>query len=268
ITATKAASELTRQLTKEIAERTAVQKKLAATSAQERSLRDKLAKEHAKYAQLEASSQAEHTEFYDDYLDACAKSQKLESDLRDQRQKCNKLEGELKDNRKKIVPKQTTLSCDCHYESERNFDFRAISMCLTLVDAGKSFVRGGVPYIRPVGSMRYALAVYERYDDKEWLNDDDSGWPVAYHGTTRESAAAIISYGFGRGIYCTPDPATAKAYASPCTDSNKRWKFVLQVRVKPGAYAVAKLTDSNDGEYWLVTHPAYIRPYAVCAYEV
>ena len=90
----------------------------------------------------------------------------------------------------------------------------------------------------------------------------DDEWPVAYHGTTDPRAAEIVRNGgldlvcylgskeivilvnsfykivfqkkgkrflFGHGIYCTPDPKTALAYASPYEHDGKTYKLIVQV---------------------------------------
>ncbi|CAJ0925644.1 unnamed protein product, partial [Mesorhabditis belari] len=123
-----------------------------------------------------------------------------------------------------------------------------------LVDQ-QPFSRGGSHYIRPLGSMRYALDVLNKYGDNAWLGDlggerpIENGsihgeWPVAYHGTTDPRAASIVTSGgldlkkghrflYGHGIYCTPDPKTALAYASPYKHNGKWYKLILQSRVDP-----------------------------------
>ncbi|KAH7706624.1 hypothetical protein AAVH_26153, partial [Aphelenchoides avenae] len=126
--------------------------------------------------------------------------------------------NQLKQLRDKALPHAVFNGCSCLFAPAHNFDFRKVE------DAGKTFVRGGTPYIRPTGSMRYALEVANRYDDKDWLKNDASGWAVAYHGTARENALSIVRngfhvskgtrFGYGTGVYCTPDPNTAQTYYS------------------------------------------------------
>ncbi|KAG7484940.1 hypothetical protein MATL_G00055670 [Megalops atlanticus] len=85
------------------------------------------------------------------------------------------------------------------------------------------FHRGGEPYKRPCGWNRIALKVLDKYPDgNAWLGADNpgwrtgsagKGWPVSYHGTTKEGAMGIIQshykagrrQAYGRGIYSTPD---------------------------------------------------------------
>ncbi|KAH7706623.1 hypothetical protein AAVH_26152 [Aphelenchoides avenae] len=199
------------------------------------------------------------------------KSADLENQLDSERKKSADLESQLKLLRDKALPHVIFKECACLFAPAHNFDFRNVS------DAGKTFVRGGVPYIRPTNSMRYALEVADRYDDKDWLKDDASGWAVAYHGTTRENAVSIIRNGFhlskgtrlgyGPGVYCTPDPNTAKTrYANDFTEDGKTCRVIVQVRVKPGQYKVVWPGNDVQGVYWLVADPANIRPYGLCVY--
>ncbi|CAJ0943619.1 unnamed protein product, partial [Mesorhabditis belari] len=126
------------------------------------------------------------------------------------------------------------------------------------VSEKRPFSRGGALYTRPLGSKRYALAVLDKYGDNVWLgtlrqsanSSIDGEWPVAYHGTTDPRAAEIVRSGglelfiqkllgkgtrfaFGHGIYCTPDPKTALAYASTYQHDGKTYKLIVQARVDP-----------------------------------
>ena len=74
-----------------------------------------------------------------------------------------------------------------------DYDFRKVN------DSGKTFYRGGKPYSRPVGCMRYAIKVNGVYGDDTWLGSSNSPngspgeWAVAYHGTRKEYVDKIIS---------------------------------------------------------------------------
>ncbi|KAE9547448.1 hypothetical protein FO519_009340 [Halicephalobus sp. NKZ332] len=105
------------------------------------------------------------------------------------------------------------------FDPKYNYDFTNIK------DTGKTFIRGGREYFRPIGSRRYAIKVLGKYKDDKWLgshgNTSMGEWPVAYHGTRESNALDIVKHGFdinkckllyGKGIYCTPDPSTALAY--------------------------------------------------------
>ncbi|CAJ0925649.1 unnamed protein product, partial [Mesorhabditis belari] len=153
------------------------------------------------------------------------------------------------------------------------------------------FSRGGAHYIRPLGSMRYALDVLNKYGDNAWLGDFggerpiengsvDYEWPVAYHGTTDPRAASIITTGgldmgkgtrfaFGYGIYCTPDPKTALAYASPYKHNGKWYKLILQARVDPSQREIVPKSEHRVpglGDYWIAKKNDAIRPYGICVF--
>ncbi|KAI1699735.1 ubiquitin family domain-containing protein [Ditylenchus destructor] len=103
-------------------------------------------------------------------------------------------------------------------------------------------------------------------------------WPVAYHGTNEQSVLSILEEGFrldkgtrflyGKGIYCTPDPLTALAYAFKSVYQGEELQLIIQCRVDPAKLrVVAQPSETGLGEYWTVPSGEDIRPYAVCAYE-
>ena len=64
---------------------------------------------------------------------------------------------------------------------------------------GRTFTRGGLPYIRPVGCQRIALKVLGKYGrSNKWLSDKGvpGEFPVSYHGTTNLAAVAIARSGY------------------------------------------------------------------------
>ncbi|CAB3406485.1 unnamed protein product [Caenorhabditis bovis] len=156
-----------------------------------------------------------------------------------------------------------------------NFDFRKIN------DDGKKFLRAGRQYFRPCGSFRYALKVRGRYENDDWLgsNNGKGEWVNAYHGTTESNVLSIARSGFdvkkcrrevfGSGIYCSPDPKTALSYATPYEYEGKNYKLVFQVRVDPTQINLVAIQAYNaHDEYWTVPDGKYIRPFAICVYEV
>uniref|UniRef100_A0AC35FUZ3 Ubiquitin-like domain-containing protein n=1 Tax=Panagrolaimus sp. PS1159 TaxID=55785 RepID=A0AC35FUZ3_9BILA len=160
------------------------------------------------------------------------------------------------------------------FDPKFHYDFRKLD------DNGQSFVRGGKKYTRPIGSMRYAIKVTGKYSDNKWLgctgNDEDE-WPVAYHGTEESNTFNITKDGFdlskckrfayGRGIYCTPDPETALAYAKEYTYEGKQHRLIFQTRVNPKNMVVVKAAGvGGHGEYWLLPHGGNLRAYGVCVY--
>uniref|UniRef100_A0A914PDT9 Ubiquitin-like domain-containing protein n=1 Tax=Panagrolaimus davidi TaxID=227884 RepID=A0A914PDT9_9BILA len=160
------------------------------------------------------------------------------------------------------------------FDPQFHYDFRKLH------DNGQSFVRGGKKYTRPIGSMRYAIKVTGKYSDNKWLgctgNDEDE-WPVAYHGTEESNTLSITKNGFdlskckrfayGLGIYCTPDPETARAYAKEYTYKGKQFRLIFQTRVNPKNVVVVKAAGvGGHGEYWLLPHGGNLRAYGVCVY--
>ncbi|CAJ0925659.1 unnamed protein product, partial [Mesorhabditis belari] len=164
----------------------------------------------------------------------------------------------------------------------------AVSKKLLLIDQ-QPFSRGGALYTRPLGSKRYALAVLDKYGDNVWLGkvarpiecgSIHGEWPVAYHGTTDPRAAEIVRSGgldlgkgnrfvFGYGIYCTPDPKTALAYASPYEHNGKTYKLIVQARVDPSRREIvpkSKHGVADLDDYWIVKENDAIRPYGICVF--
>ena len=155
-----------------------------------------------------------------------------------------------------------------------DYDFRGI------VDGNQKFYRGGLEYKRPCGWKRYALKVNGKYENDLWLgssgnSNGDSEWAVSYHGTRQEYFNSIYNNGYrpghnnayGVGIYCTPNIETAASYAQEFTgDDGKRYKLVLQNRVKPSAIKKASDKGGPD-DYWYIENGKDIRPYSICVRE-
>ena len=160
--------------------------------------------------------------------------------------------------------------CDPSYD----YDFRGID------DGNQKFYRGGLEYKRPCGWKRYALKVNGKYENDLWLGSSgkangDSEWAVSYHGTKQEFYNSIYNNGYrpghnnvyGVGIYCTPNIETAAGYATEFTgDDGKRYKLVLQNRVKPSAIKKASDKGGPD-DYWYIEDGKDIRPYSICVRE-
>ena len=155
-----------------------------------------------------------------------------------------------------------------------DYDFRGID------DGNQKFYRGGLEYKRPCGWKRYALKVNGKYENDLWLGSSgkangDSEWAVSYHGTKQEFYDSIYNNGYrpghnnkyGVGIYCTPNIETAAGYATEFTgDDGKRYKLVLQNRVKPSAIKKASDKGGPD-DYWYIEDGKDIRPYSICVRE-
>jgi len=174
------------------------------------------------------------------------------------------------------------VTVDAH--PEEMFDFRFNQDFRNLADDGRKLMRGGQPYQLPLGWKRFAVNVKGQYDDgdNKWLKEDDSGWAVAYHGTTGEGLTGILCTGFrvgdrqkfendtGAGIYCTPLIDVAQHYSKPKKYQGHTVQIVLQLRVKPSA--IKHITDSSatpfEKKYWVINNPAHIRAYGVLIREL
>mmetsp|Transcript_83943 Transcript_83943/g.271239 ORF Transcript_83943/g.271239 Transcript_83943/m.271239 type:complete len:421 (-) Transcript_83943:48-1310(-) len=158
-----------------------------------------------------------------------------------------------------------------------NQDFRGMR------DDGRQLVRGGQRYELPIGWKRFAVNVKGQYDDgnNDWLREDETGWAVAYHGTSGDSLPGILCSGFhvgdrqkfekdtGAGIYCTQWIDVAQHYSKPQRLEGHWVQIVLQLRVKPSAIRPvtdAKATDF-ERKYWVVNDPSEIRAYGVLIRE-
>ena len=155
-----------------------------------------------------------------------------------------------------------------------DYDFRGIN------DENQKFYRGGLEYKRPCGWKRYALKVNGKYENDAWLgstgkSNGDSEWAVSYHGTMKDYFNSIYNNGYrpgtnnlyGVGIYCTPNIETAAGYATEFYgDDGKKYKLVLQNRVRPSAI---KKAEDNGGpsDYWYIENGKDIRPYSICVRE-
>uniref|UniRef100_A0A915DM04 PARP catalytic domain-containing protein n=1 Tax=Ditylenchus dipsaci TaxID=166011 RepID=A0A915DM04_9BILA len=144
-------------------------------------------------------------------------------------------------------------------------------------------LKGGKPYTKPYGCMRYAISVVGKYPPNDhWLGGNgvpnEEEWPVAYHGTKEVNVLDILVNGFklekgkrftyGKGIYCTPDPRIALEFASDYKFQNEKFKLILQNRVDPKRLQIVmKSYPSENEEYWIVPDGNAIRPYAICVYD-
>jgi hypothetical protein len=147
------------------------------------------------------------------------------------------------------------LQCDIHpsfsqlninpdtFDVRWNRDFGQPSQC------PQGECRGGQPYNPPAGFIRFGLKVAGRFDygDDTWLGMSNvpGEWCVAYHGTKGGSVKSITesplqtgpNNAYGRGIYCSPDPATAAGYTDQITmttnQGTKQLRYMFMCRVNP-----------------------------------
>ncbi|CAJ1399116.1 unnamed protein product [Effrenium voratum] len=169
-------------------------------------------------------------------------------------------------------------------EPEQMFDFRFVQDFRQTKDDGRKMFRGGKEYHLPVGWKRFAVQVKGVYDDGDngWLREDESGWAVAYHGTSKEGLGGILCTGFrvgdrqkfakeaGAGVYCTPTIQVAQHYSKPTLLRGHSVQIVLQLRVRPSA--INPITDPKAHEferkYWVINNPDDIRAYGVLIREL
>uniref|UniRef100_A0AC34FF25 Ubiquitin-like domain-containing protein n=1 Tax=Panagrolaimus sp. ES5 TaxID=591445 RepID=A0AC34FF25_9BILA len=131
------------------------------------------------------------------------------------------------------------------FDPRFNFNFQKLD------DLNRTFLRGGKKYSRPLGSKRYAIKVLGKYADSKWLG----------------CIAKCKRFAYGRGIYCTPDPETARQYAKEYTYQGKEYKLIFQSRIDPNKMVVVKQAGVDGlGEYWLLPEGGYLRPYGICVY--
>mmetsp|Transcript_43688 Transcript_43688/g.112849 ORF Transcript_43688/g.112849 Transcript_43688/m.112849 type:complete len:394 (-) Transcript_43688:57-1238(-) len=173
---------------------------------------------------------------------------------------------------------------EVNQRAEDVFDFRWNQDFRGMKDDGRPLFRGGQRYELPMGWKRFAVHVRGLYDggDNSWLGEDDSGWAVAYHGTSGAGLAGILSSGFnvggrqkfekdtGAGVYCTPFLNIAQHYSKPQMQDGKSVQIVLQLRVRPSA--IKHITDPKATEfekkYWVMNNPEDIRAYGVLIREL
>ena len=161
-----------------------------------------------------------------------------------------------------------------------------------LQDDGSMFERGGREYIRPYGWNRVALNVKEKYEDTDWLGGTEGGfrtdevqgeWAVSYHGTKRSFAQKIVRtkydlgrakrFRHGRGIYSTPDPEVAGYFARVYKHQGRRYKVILQNRIKVGNTVYAQVPCPTSPrmkrcEFFITENENNIRPYGLLYKEV
>jgi ubiquitin len=150
-------------------------------------------------------------------------------------------------------------------DSKYDYDFTMVN------DKGKVYTRGGEIYNRPYGWNRIALKVLSKYENDNWLDsdDDESVWPVAYHGTNLDGLKGICLNGFdltklkrfkyGKGHYTTPFIEIAKSFATEIRINDQRIIYIIQSRVNP-----RKIIKGNDGRYWILSSNIDLRPYSIC----
>ena len=164
---------------------------------------------------------------------------------------------------------------------DKRFDFDFTDLHDT-----EQFQRGGERYVRPCGWYRYAINVLKKYDGGQavWLGPKghrtqsaEGEWPVSYHGTGLHEGRNIAQEGyqlskckrflFGYGVYSTPYPNVAAAYAKKFTHANEHYEIMMQNRVKPEAILKVDASQNGVGEYWICPETD-IRPYGVLIRKV
>merc|ERR1719362_61163 len=165
---------------------------------------------------------------------------------------------------------------------EDMFDFRYNQDFRNVKDDGRELIRGGMPYQLPTGWMRFAVNVNGQFSDNLWLREDETGWAVAYHGTSGSSLPGILNSGFrlgsgqkftkdcGQGVYCSPLVDVAQHYSKPQLIDGHYVQIVLQIRVKPSAIRPVQDPKATEFErkYWVINDSECLRPYGVLIREI
>ena len=164
------------------------------------------------------------------------------------------------------------------HQTDSNFDYDY----KTNEDSG--FERGGRKFTRPCGWKKIALKIKGRYEDDTWFGgvgkrenekqSMDGEWAISYHGPKDyKTIAAIINNGYdvdkneranyGKGIYSSPDPATAEGYSQELIYGEKHIKAMIMNRVHMSYTKVV-----NRGKFFVTANDCMIRPIAVLIKEV
>ncbi|KAK7138812.1 hypothetical protein R3I93_016043 [Phoxinus phoxinus] len=160
--------------------------------------------------------------------------------------------------------KELFVISDYFFDPKFDFDFTNMSK-----PNYEACMRGGEPYKRPYGWMRFALKVRNKYPDgNAWLGTDGwrcrsapGEWPVSYHGTDLQGAAGIIESQYmsgdrqvyGRGIYSSPDIIIADIFAKTknfiSQKNGNTYKVIMQNRINP------QIREEKTKDIWLVPIP-------------
>ena len=138
---------------------------------------------------------------------------------------------------------------------------------------------GGSTGIHPCGWKKIALKNKWHCGDDTWFGENEKQplngrWAISYHGPKNHNTiTAIINNGydvdkneraaFGKGIYSSPNPATAEGYAETFVYNGKRIRTLVMNRVHMNHTQVV-----NNGQYFVTANDRMIRPIAVLVKEV
>lgn len=137
-------------------------------------------------------------------------------------------------------------------------------------DDGQISYVGGSVYNRPYGWMFFTL--------KSPRSSANAEWPVSYHGTGRHHGLGISSqchklllrkgvrFPLGYGAFSTPDYQLARLFAQTVTVDRVAYKVIIQNRVN--FKTLFKISDDEDGEYWMSPNKGDIRPYGFCVRKI
>ena len=161
---------------------------------------------------------------------------------------------------------------------------------------GINQIRGGLPYLPPLGWYGYGLRVLNRFDkgDNTWLNykNHKGVWSVAYHGMGNSlGGSQIILNNFelnslntgikkefensndknhpgekvGEGIYVTPNPNVMEEICGIYNFEGKKYKIAFMTRVHPKKIRIPE----KKPDYWVINGTDNeIRPYRILIKEV
>ena len=150
--------------------------------------------------------------------------------------------------------------------------------------------RGDWFYYLPVFCKKYGLKVKNLYADNRWIEDQNQGWAVGFHGlasptsqvqgslihlprtilsrnkilaTTEvdeaEKAVNKESEAIGTGVAFSPHLYAALSYAQTVKVQDRQYRLILQCRLPPEGIKVCQKNEAK----WVMNHPGDIRPYGV-----
>ena len=160
---------------------------------------------------------------------------------------------------------------------------------------GINEIRGGLPYLPPLGWCGYGLRVLNRFDkgDNTWFDYKNSKgeWCVAYHGLGNSLGGSQILNNFelnslntgikkefensndknhpgekvGEGIYVTPNPKVMEEICGIYNFERKKYKIAFMTRVHPKKIRIPE----KKPDYWVINGTDNeIRPYRILIKEV
>ena len=149
--------------------------------------------------------------------------------------------------------------------------------------------RGDWFYYLPVFCKKYGLKVKNLYQNNQWIEDQNQGWAVGFHGVASptqiqgslinisenilstnkmfhrtqvdesEKAVNKVNEVIGTGVAFSPHLYAAQSCAQAVKVQDTQYRLILQCRFGPEAIKVSEKNESK----WVVNEGSSIRPYGV-----